>query len=110
MSSKVSSTSLPSSRSPQDWHQWRSSTGQTFLRGGPGAFMWVPTGTPHAFANTTDRPVRMFFQSSLPGGHDNYFDQLAEVLRNSNGTLRSSRHRRASRTLRHRPTHGDVRR
>ena len=60
-------------------------TGQTFLRGGPGAFMWVPPGTPHAFANTTDLPVRMFFQSSVPGGHENYFAELADILRAADG-------------------------
>ncbi len=43
--------------------------------------MHVPPGVPHAFANRTDAPVRMFFQSSAPGGHENYFRELAELLR-----------------------------
>ena len=71
----------PVSREPADWHEWRSPTGQRFLRGGPGAFMWVPENTPHAFANRTDRPVRMFFQSSMPAGHEKYFEELGELLR-----------------------------
>lgn len=66
-----------------DWHDWESATGERYLRGGPGAFMWVPPGTPHAFANRTDQPVRMFFQSSAPGGHENYFDELAAILRDT---------------------------
>ena len=70
----------PVSREPADWHEWESASGQRFLRGGPGAFMWVPENTPHAFANRTDSPVRMFFQSSVPGGHENYFLELAELL------------------------------
>jgi len=71
----------PVDRAPADWHDWRAPDGSTYLRGGPGALLWVPENTPHAFANRTDAPVRMFFQSSAPGGHDNYFDELAELLR-----------------------------
>jgi quercetin dioxygenase-like cupin family protein len=77
----------PLDRKVPDWHAWQSAQGQTFLRGGPGAFMWVPPETPHAFANRTDQPVRMFFQSSVPGGHDNYFDELAALLRDADGPL-----------------------
>ena len=73
----------PVSREPVDWHEWESPTGQRFLRGGPGAFMWVPENTPHAFANRTDSPVRILFQSSVPGGHENYFFELAELLSGS---------------------------
>lgn len=71
----------PVDRAAEDWHRWVSPSGQRFLRGGPGAFMHVPAGIPHAFANTTDKPVRMFFQSSVPGGHENYFRELADILR-----------------------------
>ena len=70
----------PTDRSVRDWHAWVSRTGQRFLSGGPGAFMHVPIGTPHAFANTSDSDVRVFFQSSVPGGHENYFRKLAELL------------------------------
>jgi quercetin dioxygenase-like cupin family protein len=75
----------PTDRSLPDWHEWESRSGQRYLHGSPGAFMFVPENTPHAFANTTDRPARMFFQSSVPGGHENYFRELAELLRHSSG-------------------------
>lgn len=75
----------PLDRSQPDWHQWESQSGRRYLHGGPGAFMWVPENTPHAFANQTDRPVKMFFQSSVPGGHENYFEELMQLLRRSDG-------------------------
>jgi len=71
----------PRDRGLPDWHHWEDADGRTFLRGGPGSFLWVPPNTPHAFANNTDQTVRMFFQSSAPGGHENYFDELAALLR-----------------------------
>jgi len=71
----------PQDRSVSDWHEWVSTSGRRFMRGGPGAFMHVPAGVPHAFANRGGGPVRMFFQSSAPGGHENYFRELAELLR-----------------------------
>jgi len=71
----------PVDRSVGDWHDWVSGSGRRFLRGGPGAFMHVPAGVPHAFGNRSGTPVRMFFQSSVPGGHENYFRELAELLR-----------------------------
>ncbi len=70
----------PVDRTLGDWHAWVSASGRRFLRGGPGAFMHVPAGVPHAFANRSDTRVRMFFQSSVPGGHENYFRELAAVL------------------------------
>jgi mannose-6-phosphate isomerase-like protein (cupin superfamily) len=70
----------PLDRTPPDWHAWVSASGQRFLRGGPGAFMHVPAGLPHAFANPTGQEARMFFQSSAPGGHENYFRELAIIL------------------------------
>ena len=48
---------------------------------GPESFVWLPREVPHAFANLSGAPVRMFFQSSAPGGHENYFRELAELLR-----------------------------
>lgn len=71
----------PVDRGLGNWHDWVSPSGRRFLRGGPGAFMHVPAGVPHAFANRSGAPVRMFFQSSVPGGHENYFRELAELLR-----------------------------
>ena len=75
----------PLDRSIADWHEWESETGQRFLRGGPGAFLFVPPNTPHAFGNGTDEPAKAFFQSSVPGGHENYFDELMQLLAASNG-------------------------
>ena len=75
----------PVDRSVPDWHNWVSAHGERPLRGGPGTFMFVPEGCPHAFANPGDVPARFFFQSSVPGGHEHYFDELAELLRASDG-------------------------
>jgi oxalate decarboxylase/phosphoglucose isomerase-like protein (cupin superfamily) len=70
----------PVDRTEPDWHRWESPTGRRFIRGGPGTFMFVPPGVPHAFGNPTDQPSRMFFQSSVPGGHEHYFEELAAIL------------------------------
>lgn len=75
----------PTDRTLPDWHAWESRAGRRFLHGAPGAFMFVPENTPHAFANTTDRPAKMLFQSTVPGGHENYFHELAALLRQSDG-------------------------
>ena len=72
----------PLDRSVPDWHEWRSTDGQRFLRGGPGSLLQVPTGVPHAFANPTDRPTTFLFQAA-PGGHEHYFRELAELLQRS---------------------------
>jgi hypothetical protein len=29
-----------------------------------------------AFSNSGDKPAKVFFRSSVPGGHENYFDEL----------------------------------
>lgn len=75
----------PADRTPPDWHAWTDPSGRQFLRGLPGSFMYVPPGVPHAFANPTDRPSTMFFQSSVTGGHENYFTELGALLRDSHG-------------------------
>ena len=76
----------PADRTPPDWHSWTSASGETFLHGSPGSFLYVPPGAPHAFANRTDRPVKLFFQSSVAGGHENYFAELGALLRDSHGS------------------------
>jgi len=73
----------PKDRSVPDWHDWETPSGQKILRGGPGAFMFVPENTPHAFANTTDKNTVMFFQSSIAEGHEKYFEELAALLEES---------------------------
>lgn len=75
----------PLDRNISDWHQWTSKSGQTYLRGGPGAFMFVPEQVPHAFSNPTADTTKLFFQSSVPGGHENYFQELMRLLRDSAG-------------------------
>lgn len=75
----------PVDRSLPDWHDWESAEGRRHMHGGPGMFMFVPEGCPHAFGNPTDKPARFFFQSSVPGGHENYFEELAVLLRESGG-------------------------
>lgn len=76
----------PLDRTVSDWHAWKSQAdGQTYLRGGPGSMLYVSRGTPHAFANTTNEDVRMFFQATTHGGHENYFQDLADLLTSSHG-------------------------
>lgn len=68
-----------------DWHDWKAADGSTWARGESGAFMYVPPGIPHAFANNGDDPVVIFFQSSVAGGHENYFRELGTLLGTSQG-------------------------
>jgi mannose-6-phosphate isomerase-like protein (cupin superfamily) len=75
----------PIDRAVADWHDWESSSGERPRRVGPGAFMFVPEGTPHGFSNPTDRATTVLFQSSVPGGHKNYFDELLAILKTSAG-------------------------
>lgn len=74
----------PLDRSVDDWHEWRAADGRTFLRGGPGSLLHIPAGVPHAFANTSDEPATLLFQSA-PEGHEDYFEELADLLRDSGG-------------------------
>ncbi|WP_432835721.1 cupin domain-containing protein [Dactylosporangium sp. CA-092794] len=74
----------PTTRSGNDWHEWVAPDGHTYMRGGPGAMLFVPAGCPHAFANPTDKPAKMLFQAA-PSGHEDYFQELADFLRASNG-------------------------
>lgn len=75
----------PVERTPDTWKTWVSDDGRTYLRGERGSLLHVPAGVPHAFANSTDRPATLFFQAA-PEGHENYFVELAELLRASGGT------------------------
>lgn len=74
----------PVERTPEDWHTWISPSGQRYLRGGPGSILFVPAGIPHAFANLSPAPARMFFQAA-PAGHEDYFEELAALLRACKG-------------------------
>lgn len=76
----------PEDRTNPNWHEWRSAAeGKAPMRGGPGMFMFIPEGCPHAFGNPAEDPARIFFQSSVPGGHENYFHELAELLDSTDG-------------------------
>jgi len=69
----------PVARSDGDWRTWESKTGATVLRGGPGSFMSVPAGCPHAFFNPGSEPARMLFLVS-PSGHELYLQELTDLL------------------------------
>ncbi|MER6225759.1 cupin domain-containing protein [Streptomyces sp. 900105755] len=70
----------PRIRTPDNWQKWESSSGTRVVRATPGTLIAVPPGCPHAFANPTESPARMFFQSSPPPDHERYFEELLEIL------------------------------
>jgi quercetin dioxygenase-like cupin family protein len=70
----------PRVRTRDDWRHWESSSGKRVVRATPGTVIVVPPGCPHAFANRTDTPAKMFFQASPPPDHERYFDELLEIL------------------------------
>jgi oxalate decarboxylase/phosphoglucose isomerase-like protein (cupin superfamily) len=69
----------PRVRTEGDWVKWESKNGDPVVRGGPGSFMYVPSGCPHAFANPGTTPARMLF-CVAPAGHEHYFEDLAATL------------------------------
>jgi oxalate decarboxylase/phosphoglucose isomerase-like protein (cupin superfamily) len=69
----------PGAKANGDWRTWKSKTGDAVLRGGPGSFMFVPAGCPHAFFNPGPEPARMLFLVS-PAGHEIYLQELADLL------------------------------
>jgi oxalate decarboxylase/phosphoglucose isomerase-like protein (cupin superfamily) len=69
----------PSAKAGGDWRTWESDTGATVFRGGPGSFMFVPAGCPHAFFNPGPETVRMLFLVS-PAGHERYLQELTDLL------------------------------
>lgn len=70
----------PRVRTDGDWRDWESPSGRRPVRAGPGTVVVVPPGCPHAFANRTGKPARMFFQASPPPDHERYFEELIAVL------------------------------
>ena len=70
----------PRIRTPDNWQRWESSSGTRVVRATPGTVIVVPPGCPHAFANPTETPARMFFQASPPPDHERYFEELLEIL------------------------------
>lgn len=69
----------PSATAGSDWRTWESETGATVFRGGPGSFMFVPAGCPHAFFNPGSETARMLFLVS-PAGHELYLQELTDLL------------------------------
>jgi len=69
----------PRVRTTRNWRSWESGAGAQVARGGPGSFMFVPAGCPHAFANPGPEPARMLFLVT-PAGHEHYLEELAELL------------------------------
>ncbi|MEU5902662.1 cupin domain-containing protein [Streptomyces venezuelae] len=69
----------PTRRTRDTWHHWRSASGERVIRAAEGGCMFVPTGTPHAFRNATDKPVKMLFQSFPSPDHEQYFEEIAEI-------------------------------
>jgi len=53
--------------------------GDQLIVGRAGAFVSVPTGTPHGFANRSSAPALMLLVVTPPG-HERYFAELAELL------------------------------
>jgi len=53
--------------------------GDELIVGRPGAFVSVPSGIAHAFANRSTAPARMLLVCTPPG-HERYFAELAEIL------------------------------
>ncbi|MEE1757465.1 cupin domain-containing protein [Streptomyces sp. SP18CS02] len=70
----------PRVRSADDWRHWESPAGRRSVRATPGTVIVVPPGCPHAFANRTDTPAKMFFQASPPPDHERYFEELLGIL------------------------------
>ncbi|AZQ70452.1 cupin domain-containing protein [Streptomyces abikoensis] len=70
----------PRVRTRDNWREWESASGQRCVRATAGTVIVVPPGCPHAFANVTGDPARMFFQASPPPDHERYFEELFEIL------------------------------
>ena len=49
------------------------------LTGGPGTFVQIPRGTPHAFRNNSASPARMLIQCT-PSGFDRFMAEFATEL------------------------------
>lgn len=70
----------PRVRTLDNWREWESLSGKRAVRATPGTVIAVPAGCPHAFANPTQAPAKMFFQASPPPDHERYFEELLDIL------------------------------
>jgi quercetin dioxygenase-like cupin family protein len=57
--------------------------GERILRAHPGDFVLVPPGVPHGFGNPESGPAKMVLLISPAGVHEQYFEELAELLAKS---------------------------
>jgi mannose-6-phosphate isomerase-like protein (cupin superfamily) len=51
---------------------------------GPGTVAFVPRGTPHTFANTSEQPARSLVLVT-PGGFERYFEELIALIERTGG-------------------------
>jgi mannose-6-phosphate isomerase-like protein (cupin superfamily) len=51
------------------------------VQGQPGAFVLVPRGTPHTFANTGKTPAKLLIMFCPAGEREKYFAGLAELIK-----------------------------
>ena len=56
--------------------------GHQKVQGQPGAFVLVPRGTPHAFANRGTKPAKLLIMFTPAGEREKYFEGLAELMKN----------------------------
>jgi oxalate decarboxylase/phosphoglucose isomerase-like protein (cupin superfamily) len=69
----------PAARDDDDWLTWKSGSGATVTRGGPGSLMYVPARCPHAFTNPNSTPARMLFLVA-PSGHEHYMAGMGALI------------------------------
>jgi oxalate decarboxylase/phosphoglucose isomerase-like protein (cupin superfamily) len=69
----------PQARTSGNWRAWRSATGTSVQRGGPGSLMFVPARCPHAFANPGTTPAKMLFLFA-PAGHEDYLAEMGQLI------------------------------
>ncbi|MTJ62055.1 cupin [Nocardia seriolae] len=75
----------PRARAIGDWLTWEAEDGTTVYRGGPGSFMYVPAGCPHAFYNPGTTTAKTLFMVT-PSGHEKYLAELSELLLSGEAT------------------------
>ncbi|WP_067699010.1 cupin domain-containing protein [Nocardia jejuensis] len=78
----------PAAEAIGDWRAWEASDGTTVYRGGPGSFMYVPAGCPHAFFNPGTVTATMLFMVT-PSGHEKYLKELTDLLTSGEATADS---------------------
>ena len=75
------------------------------VRLGPGGFVHIPEGIPHAFTNPTDRPARMLVMV-FPGGMEQMFRETGEEVHDPAATPRPLGPEEISRLQRVAPSYG----